>query len=92
MIVWEISLGTLVTSATVLFTVAGFYWRQTLDSKQLKEDIHDIKADLRVLNKVIVDMAVQTQRLDSLYDKVILFERRFDKVLEYIKIHGMSVD
>ena len=92
MIVWEISLGTIVTTATVLFTVAGFYWRQTLDSQQIKSDVQEIKGDLKVLNKVVIDMAVQTQRLDNQAERLTLFERRFDKVLEYIKIHGMSVD
>ena len=92
MIVWEISLGTLLTTATILFAIAGFYWKQTIDSTQIKEDIQDIKADLKALNKVIIDMAVQTQRVDNLMSRLDLFERRFDKVLEYIKIHGMSVD
>ena len=92
MIVWDISLGTIVTTATILFAVAGFYWKQTLDSQQIKEDVQEIKGDLKVLNKVIIDMAVQTQRLDNQAERLTLFERRFDKVLEYIKIHGMSVD
>ena len=92
MIVWDISLGTIVTTATILFTVAGFYWKQTLDAQQIKEDVQEIKGDLKVLNKVIIDMAVQTQRLDNQAERLTLFERRFDKVLEYIKIHGMSVD
>ena len=92
MIVWEISLGSLLTSIPILFAIAGFYWKQTLDAKQIKDDVADIKIDLKTLNKVIIDMAVQTQRTDSLVDRLNLFERRFDKVLEYIKIHGMSVD
>ena len=92
MIVWEISLGTLITLATVLFAGAGFYWRQTYDSKIIKDDIADIKADIRILNKVVVDMAVQTQRTDNLLERLSLFERRFDKVLDYLRRGGHSVD
>jgi hypothetical protein len=92
MIVWEISLGTIITLVTILFTASGFVWKQTIDSAQIKGDIRDIKDDIKILNKLAIESAVLRQEVKNLDNRLDLFERRFDKVLEYIKIRGMSVD
>ncbi len=92
MIVWEISLGTLLTLGTVLVSAAGFYWKQNYDSKEIKEDIRDIKDDIKILNKLIIESAILTKDIIYLKDRVELFERRFDKVLDYLRRDGHNID
>ncbi len=92
MIVWEISLGTLITLVTVIFAGAGFYWRQTYDASVIKEDIRDIKEDIKILNKLIIESAILTKDVLFLKDRLELFERRFDKVLDYLRRDGHGID
>lgn len=73
MINWEISLGSLATIATVLLAGTGFYWKQTFYSKKFTEDIVEIKADLKILNKVVMDLALQNQRM-------IMIEKAIDEL------------
>lgn len=62
---WTLNVGTVLTILTILFTAIGFYWKHTFNSEQFKIDIGDIKLDLKQLNKVIMDLALQNQRLDT---------------------------
>jgi hypothetical protein len=91
MIVWEISIGTIITLVSMLFVASGFFWRTTYDSKEIKSDIKDIKEDIKVLNKLAIESAVLRQEIKNLDNRLDLFEHRFDKVLEFIKIKGMTV-
>jgi len=92
MIVWEISLGAVITLLTVLFAAAGFYWKQNYDAKEIKSDIKDIKEDIKILNKLIIESAILTKDVIYLKDRIDLFERRFDKVLEYMRKQGHGLD
>lgn len=65
MIDWTINFGHLITIALILFSGAGFYYRQVFDSKVFKEDIVEIKSDLKILNKVVTDVALQKQAMDT---------------------------
>jgi hypothetical protein len=80
MIVWEISLGSLLTICTILFAGLGFYFQTLYDSKTFRVDISEIKTDLRVLNKVIADLAVQTSRLDNQADRLNRLDVRIDEL------------
>jgi hypothetical protein len=80
MIVWEISLGSLLTICTILFAGLGFYFQTLYDSKIFREDISEIKTDLRVLNKVIADLAVQTNRLDTQSERLNRLDMRLDEL------------
>ena len=91
MIVWEISLGTIVTLITLLFVASGFYWKTTFDAKEIKGDIKDIKEDIKILNQLVIGSAVLTKDVSYLKDRIDLFERRFDKVLEYLRKGGHEV-
>lgn len=86
---WEVNLGSLLIVASVIFSAGGFYavsrWenqRNKEDMKrinaELKEDITDIKADLKKLNEVVVNVALQNQRLDNQGERVNGLEQRFD--------------
>jgi len=43
----------------------------------MKEDIADIKFDLKALNKVVMDVALQNQRLDNQGERLNVIEKRF---------------
>jgi len=70
MIVWEISLGAVITLLTVLFAAAGFYWKQNYDAKEIKSDIKDIKEDIKILNKLIIESAILTKDVIYLKDRI----------------------
>ncbi len=91
MIVWEISLGTIVTLITLLFVESGFYWKTTFDAKEIKSDIRDIKEDIKILNQVIISSAILTKDVSYLRERIELFERRFDKVLDYLRKGGHEI-
>jgi hypothetical protein len=74
---WSVSVGSVLTVLAIIFSGVAFYVKQERDSVQFKEDIHDIKIDLKQLNKIIMDLALQTQRLDML--EKIVFELRHNK-------------
>ncbi len=59
---------------TVLFSITGLYWKLKYDTTNFREDVVDIKLELKSLSKVIVDLALQTQRLDIMEQT--LFELR----------------
>lgn len=65
MINWEVSLGNIFTIITVLVAGISFYWRQIFYTNRFLEDILEIKLDLKVLNKVLTDLALQNQRLEN---------------------------
>lgn len=76
---WTISLGNIFTIAFMLFVAVGFYWRQIYDSKEFKEDISDIKIDLKGLNRVITELALQNQRLDNFTERLNRMDIRLDE-------------
>lgn len=78
MIIPEISIGSIITIATVLLGLSGFYWRTTMDGKAFKDDIVEIKTDLKMLNKIMTDLAVQDKRLDNQADRIGNIERQID--------------
>lgn len=75
---WELNLSSLIVAASVIFSAGGFYWVSKGDNKRMKEDIADIKTDLKTLNKVVMDVALQNQRLDNQADRITLLEKRFE--------------
>ena len=76
-----LSLSTLITAATIIFTAGGFYYATRGDNQRMKSDITDIKADLKKLNDVIVNVALQNQRLDNQADRITSIEKRMDERL-----------
>lgn len=73
---WEISLGTLISLATVIFAAGGFYAfaknlgnNMTTLTTTFTKQVDDIKEDLKSLNKVIMDVAVQNKRIDNLEER-----------------------
>ena len=77
---WSISLGSLITGVLIVFSGAGFYWRQIYDSRHFKEEITEIKTYLRTLNDVVVKLALQTERLDTMGIRLNKFEDRLDEL------------
>lgn len=75
---WEINLSSLIVAASVVFSAGGFYWVSKGDTKRLKEDVTDIKTDLKALNKVVMDVALQNQRLDNQGERLTQLEKRID--------------
>src|SRR5258708_5044167 len=88
---WTLNIGSLVVATSVVFSAGGFYYVSRADAKRirddlkkvnddLKEDIVDIKSDLKALNKVVTEVAVQTQRLDNQDRRLSVMETRWDEV------------
>lgn len=76
----EITAGALITIASILFVATGFYWQTLNDSRRFKSDITDIKMDLKTLNKVITDLAIQTTRLDTQGERINRLDARIDEL------------
>lgn len=70
---WTLSLNSLVTATSILLAGAAIYWKSYYDIKafkmslaDFKDDLADLKLDVKVLNKLVTDMALQGQRLEML--------------------------
>ncbi len=74
---WTINIGTILIVLTTLFTGAGIYWKYEYNTLRFNSDIIEIKTDLKQLNKVIMDLALQTQRLDVIEQTI--YEMRHGK-------------
>lgn len=74
---WTLNVGTLLTIFTIIFTAASVYVKHQYNSDRFLKDIVDIKLDLKQLNKIVMDLALQNQRLDILEST--LFEMRHGK-------------
>lgn len=59
---WSFNLGTIVV---LIFATGGFYWVTKYDMRVLKDNVLAIKEDMKMLNKAVSDIAVQTTRLDN---------------------------
>src|ERR1700752_4580000 len=88
----DFTLGEASIVASILFTAGGYYVASRIQGKQikidldrsnkdLKEDITDIKTDLKTLNKVVIDVALQNQRLDNQAERISILEKRNDERL-----------
>lgn len=80
MLDWTITLGNIGTVLTIIFFGGAFYWQTLSDSKQFRQNIIDIKFDLKILNKVISDLAVQHQRLDNQGERINRLDNRLDEL------------
>lgn len=80
MLSWEISLGNLLTCISIIFAGSSFYWKQLYDSKSFKIDITEIKAELKVLGKIITDIALQNQRLDNQGERINRIDQHIDEI------------
>lgn len=78
---WTLNVGHIATLIGVLFVGAGFYYTTKYDNKNLKEDVKDIKSDIRVLNGLVTDMARQVQRQNDYDRRLDQMEHAFDKRL-----------
>lgn len=78
--IWEISLGSIINALSIIFVGAGFYWKQVYDSKAFKQDIFEIKVDLKALNKIMIDLALQNQRLDNQGERLNVIDRHIDEL------------
>lgn len=75
MLDWNINVGQIITIGTLLFAAAGFYYRQLFDSRTFKSDISEIKEDLKMLNKLVMDVALQNARIDNLGQSIVNMQR-----------------
>lgn len=52
--------------------------------QQNSQRLQNLESEIKILRDVVVDQAKQKTELYSLTEKLNLFERRFDKVLDHI--------
>lgn len=76
----EVTLGAILTVLSMLFIAAGFYFQTSYDSRRFKSDIQDIKTDLKILNKLVTDIALQNQRLDAQAERLNRLDSRIDEL------------
>ena len=85
----SINAGVLLTVCSIVFSAGAFYAVSRRDAQtirsdlqrtnaEMKEDIADIKFDLKALNKVVMDVALQNQRLDNQGERLNVIEKRFE--------------
>ena len=67
----ELNIGTIVIALTFVASMGGFYYGTRSDLKTLQDAMLGVKEDLKLLNKVVMDVALSNQRQDN-------FEKRTD--------------
>ena len=80
MIEWTFNITSIITIILILVSGVGFYWRQVYDSRQFKEDIVDIKLEIKALSKVLVEMALQTERMNTVSKRLDRVETSVDEL------------
>lgn len=90
---WTISIGNILTIATMIGAVVLFLLRNARDSGvkevhagTLRDDVILIKADLKELNKVVTTLAVQNTRLNNQAERMGAYDKRFEGVEERIML------
>lgn len=87
----SINAGVMLTVGSIVFSAGAFYAVSRRDAQatradmlrmngEVKDDINDIKSDLKALNKVMMDVAVQNTRLDNQDKRLTAMETRWDEV------------
>jgi hypothetical protein len=78
----------LISIAVTAVSVVGFIWTiksavAVLDARLSAQDriIEAIQRDLQTLNKIVIDLAVQNQRLVTIEDRVLTQGKRLDEGL-----------
>lgn len=86
---WTINLGNIATIATMIGAALLFLMRSAGDAKvkdvhavTLREDVNLIKADLKALNKVVTDLAVQNTRLNNQGERMNAYDKRVEGIEE----------
>jgi hypothetical protein len=59
---WSINISLVLS---VVFVGGGFFFLTKSDMRRFRTDVADIKTDLKVLNKIVIDSAVSSSRLDT---------------------------
>ena|SRR5215467_3706399 len=75
---WEISVGSIMAVMTVIAGIFGFYYSTRNDMQQLKDAMTAVKDDLKMLNKVVMDVALSNVRQDN-------FEKRTDDRFKHME-------
>lgn len=85
---WTLNVGSLLALFGFLFTVAVFYVR----NESMREDVVDIKRDIKSLNQIVTEVAIQKQRLDGtdvrlneLSRRINAVEEKFDKRFDELR-------
>lgn len=75
-----INVGNVATLLVIIVSALGFYWQTLRDFKGFKDDIVEIKTDIKVLNRVIIDMALQTERMNVFTKRMDRMESKVDEL------------
>src|SRR5215813_3611823 len=79
---WEVNITTALALLTAAGTIASFYFGTSNDLKGLKEAMKEgmskLDANVEKMNKVVMDLALSTQRQDN-------FEKRHDADIAALK-------
>ena len=79
---WEINIGSVIAIMTVAGGIASFYFGTRGDLKTLRDAMIGVKDDLKMLNKVVMDVALSNQRQDNFEKRT---DDRFNMILEDIR-------
>ena len=73
---WLISIT--VQTVIFLFGVYGMVVHNNLSNKRLEAEVTDMRDELKDLKAVIIQQAVQTERLENLQSQVVLLQRNVE--------------
>jgi uncharacterized protein Yka (UPF0111/DUF47 family) len=74
----SIVLGDILTIAVVIFSAGGFYVATRSGMRTMAQSIAVLTEDVKELNKVVTQVAVQNQRIDNFSERLNIIERRYD--------------
>jgi F0F1-type ATP synthase epsilon subunit len=65
-----VSIGNILTIVMIIFVAGGFYYITKTDVSALKDNVYEIKESLKVLSKILTELAVQDKRLENQTEQV----------------------
>lgn len=84
----EAHLGTILSLSVSIASIVGFVWAikssvSVLDTRLTGQDraIDAIQRDLETLNRVVIDLAVQNQRMNNIEERSLSQGKRLDESL-----------
>jgi len=91
---WTVSVGNIATVIAFLAGGAAFLFSMKADMRvfverfavidmqinEVKDDVKEVKHELSAVSKAMIQVAVQSTRLDSMSERIATIDRRYDEL------------